>query len=211
MKTASLLISLLTLPLHSPEGWRLEKFGSVTPNQVTFSEQGMLIKVNESSSPLFYPLSSPKSYSALRVKGSLSALPKLDSQQEEGIQDNDDFALRVGLILEGDDGPNWIQRIFAPGWIKRILASYPENSFSQVKFYVVSQRQPAGTVIPGSTSRWISQQSALQKKDPGPFEFETLLDVSKNVLGVWIQADGDNSHSKFNVEITQLELIQNQP
>jgi hypothetical protein len=46
-------------------------------------------------------------------------------------------------------------------------------------------------------------------KEEGHFNYKVKLDTPKSILGLWISADGDDTKSNYEVDISKLELKNN--
>ena len=53
----------------------------------------------------------------------------------------------------------------------------------------------------------LEEEVVLQKQTPGEFSWDYELKTPLEVFGIWIQSDGDDTHSKFNVEIHEILLV----
>ncbi len=176
------------------------------PNQVAFRPDGLHIAVNNSANALFYPLPSPLRVRRLRAAGTLLGLPRLPQGAIEGKGTGDDYALRIGLVFTGNLHPTWLERWAAPDWMKGLAELLPQASVGGVTFWVLSQQNRPGTVQTISDRNlWRNIVAARITRD-GPFAFDVSTEVAETCLGVWVQSDGDDTHSTFHVTLQNLAL-----
>jgi len=196
-------LAIIALPLHTPDSWLHLKFGQVRQNRVSFSYAGIKIKVDKSSSPLFFRLDEPKKVRMVTVKGKLKGLPTPPKPAET----EKDFPLRVGLVLQGNDPLSWLERLFAPGWLKKVLDVSPGVEVEKVVFFNISQTTEIGAKWPDPDMPFIEERVVSQVKVPGPFTLEQQVEPLPPALAIWIQADGDDTQSTFEIEITEINLL----
>ena len=126
---------------------------------------------------------------------------------------NDDFALRVGFLIEGDSSS-----ISIPSSIEKLFERH--RRISNIVFY---QSVPASESNHGSCGISPYQKEILYCLRSAKSEFETItvkpiddlikfLNIagksSPKVVGIWIFSDSDNSHSESEVYLRNLKLEQ---
>ena len=89
------------VPLQQMNDWQLLQYSGIAPNQVSFAQEGMTVKVMGSASPIIYPLDEARLVRRIEVTGTLYKLLTLDAEKQ-GLKDNDDFSLKIGLVVAGD-------------------------------------------------------------------------------------------------------------
>jgi hypothetical protein len=202
----SLLIAgVLSLPLDSHEPWRQVSYGGIPSNEVTFGQPGMHIKVEASTSPLFYSLGEVRSVAGLKVKGEIGGFPKIDGK-EEGEGKADDFCFRIGLVSPSDSGLSWLQKIFAPKWIRELSELMPDRGVEKVYFFNVAQTMAKGFQREHPKSDKLVEEVVVQTRKPGAFTLDKILETPIPTFAVWIQSDGDDSKSTFEIKILSIEL-----
>ena len=197
--------------LQSEEGWEILTFSGTKANQVSFSEQGMLIAVDQSASPLIFPLPVAKTISEVSLQLEINGYLNLDGNNQ-GEKDADDFIFRLGLVHAGDRQLNFLQRSVAPAWIRRLYELAPDNTgISHIEFYnVYSDRQLAGKsrIHPRSDlmlENFISQRPADSNQLAMTFKPES----AKPVLAIWLSIDGDDTGSSYQILLKELILSAN--
>ena len=70
MKLNTLVLAgAIALPVQHDGNWQLLEYNRLDANQVTFSEAGIMVTVDQSASPVIYPLDDPKMVSKVSVHG----------------------------------------------------------------------------------------------------------------------------------------------
>ena len=203
----SLIWGGIIIPLNSmgPE-WKLTSFPKIKPNKVSFSDQGLSIEVAQSSSPIFYKFNRGVQVTGFSVEGTLTGLPEIN-RLREGIDENDDFAFRLGFIETDNDPPNWINRLFMADWINELLAQFPNQGLNKVRFFTVSQIKNPGTFRIHPKNELVEETVVLKKEQPGRFKIDHKLKEPIPSVAIWIQPDGDGSKSHFNLMIHHLGIL----
>lgn len=193
------------LPLNQPSSqWQIPSYSNLKPNRTSFSERGLKIEVDDSSSPIFFKLPERLTVTGVTVSGQLFGFPDLESNQQK--KNADDLPLRVGLVETNDAAPSWAQKLFSPRWIKDLFEVFPNRGIKQVHFLTLNPVNPVGSVRPHPNSDLLIETVALQQKGPGPFKFDYEMKAPVAAQAVWIQSDGDDTHSKFSVLLESLNL-----
>jgi len=201
------LFTVVLLPLNVATGWRHENYSGMKKNELAFTPEALVIRVDSSSSPLLRALPSTTKVKKLEVEATADALPHLDATKPEGEKGNDDYVLRVGLITEGDYRPSWAERIFAPRWILNLLELTPDNAgLGKIHFFNVSQRD--GGTEPHANGARMENRTVKKVSAPGDLSFTTTIDPALPVAAVWLHADGDDTKSKFSVTIKKVALTE---
>jgi hypothetical protein len=201
-----LLLAVLAVPLGGGDHWHMLRYGDTPANEISFSEKELRISVKSSASPLFYRFDEPLTLRSLAAEGEASALPQLPPTKEEGSPGADDFTLRLGVVMEGEEKLGWLQRLFAPGWLKRLTEILPDRAFGGVRFLTLSQKLPVGTARRHPKSKHLQEEVARQLASAGPFSFEKTFDPDIRSLGLWVQADGDDTDSSFEVRLRSITV-----
>ncbi len=205
-RARNVLFSALFIPLSSPTGWVTEHYSGIKRNEVRYSDSGLTVLVDSSSSPLFYPLDGTKKVGSVAVVGSAAALPRLDKGKVEGDPGNDDYVLRVGLVRPGGYRPSWVERLFAPPWILHLLAFAKDGQgLDKVTFLNVTQTKEPETT-PQAKGRWIEDRTVKRLSTPGDLSFSVSLDPPLEVIALWLHADGDDTKSRFDVTLKSVKL-----
>ena len=204
--TGKFLLGVIIIPLNNltPE-WKETSFAKIKPNKFSFSNEGLLIEVNQSSSPLFYNFGRDIQASGILVQGWLTDLPEIN-RLKEGIGENDDFSFRLGFIETDDNAPSWTERLFMADWVTDLLSYLPQKGLKKIRFFTISQCKNPGTFRIHPQNKLIEETVVLKKEQPGKFKIEYHLKDSIPARAIWIQPDGDGSKSRFQLNIQQLEI-----
>lgn len=204
-----LLAGAFALPLNLSEGWNVLAYKKIPPHRVQFSETGLHVDVKKSAAPVIYKLPKEMKVSELEVTGRIEGVLKLSGRQGEKKQD--DFLLRVGLVVRGDKKLNFIQRRLAPRWVLELHQLAPEGGgVDRIEFFNVvsdpalqgrSRRHPLSDLL---VENFIWTDADI--KDDGAFSFRTAIKKTLDVVAVWISIDGDDTGSEYKVNLTSLVL-----
>ncbi len=205
----ALFAVLISIPLFSANNWEVLTFRNIKPNQVEFTKQGLQLSIDGSASPLIYKLPQTESAFKIAVEGRLvSGKLNLPNPKIQGLKKSDDFIMRLGLVVEGRKKLSWVQKVAAPGWIKRLHSIAPGGKgIDAIYFYEVAQDASlVGTRRTHPLSELMKEEVVAHLKDDGTFQFTKTLDTPLPVLGLWISCDGDDTGSKYQVLISNIEL-----
>ena len=202
-----LMAGAIALPLDQQENWQLLQYSNLPANRVEFGERGMLVTVNQSASPIVYPLDGGRRVSRIAVSGELENLLRVrpGSQGQEG---EDDFSLKVGLVISGDRRLNFFQRMLSADWVKTLYSLAPDGAgIDRIVFLnAVQHESQLGQQRRHPLSELVYEHNVWLIDRAGPFELQHEFDNPQNVLAVWISIDGDDSHSSYSTLISSLRL-----
>jgi hypothetical protein len=201
------LAAAIALPVQQVDDWQLLQFSKIAANQVSFSEAGMAINVNASASPIIYPLDQPMMVRRVEVSGMLSNLLELD-EALQGDEENDDFTLKIGLVVAGDKTLGGIQKLFSPDWVITLFNLASEDTGVDNIYFLnaVQGDELLGQQRQHPLSDLIYENNVWLLDQPGEFEFTHTLDMPREVIAVWLSIDGDNSKSSYSTLIRSLRL-----
>ncbi len=196
------------IPLSLETGaWQALTYTSVQSNVVKNTGDSMNIHIMGSASPLIYVFDQPQIIQSILASGSLSGVPTLPKHAEQGDEGADDFALRIGLVLAGDKQLGPAQQLFAPKWIKTVYGLAPENTgIDHILFLNVAQSLQTGwqqRTHPNSEGLFVEHKVA-EAMGAGTFLIDHTFDQTKQVIALWISADGDDTQSSFDVTIDSI-------
>jgi hypothetical protein len=199
-------LTVIALPLSGGDHWHALSFGKLRANEVAFSDKELRISVEASASPLFYHFDETLLLRSVFVEGSLTGVPKLPDSKIEGERGADDSPLRFGVVVEGEKKLGWLEKLFAPAWLKRLTEIVPDKPFGGVRFLTLAQTLDVGTWRPHPKSRYLSEEVVKKITAPGPFSFEKIYAEPPRAMGLWLQADGDDTKSSFEVKLNSILL-----
>ncbi len=193
------LRSVVLIPLSLSTAWISLPFKGIPSNQINYTSQGLQIRIEKSSSPLFHRLSAATTVRGIEISGSFSALPLLSSK---------DRPLSLGLVTAGDKKLNWLQRVFAPQWIQTLNELSEGMGFGKVHFLRMSQK---GITPEPIESDYFTESPLYELNDSLSFQVSHSLAAPLEVTALWLQADGDDSQNSFSVTVDNLKLIIDTP
>lgn len=189
--------------------WQPVTFAGLKPTgfqQIkTPSGVGIALTVMDSSSFRVYAFEKAVTVSGISWAMRYRGLPTVSDKDAEMSKSGDDFALRIGLIIAGDD-----QEVppFAPGWVKH-MAKILKAPAGNIVYLVASRYHAPGSTWPSPYSGHLSYVSVAELKNNTNnnwFDVSYTLPMPTRVVGLWLMADGDNTHSDFQSEITRLRI-----
>ena len=208
MKLNTLVLAgAIALPVQHEGNWQLLEYNRLDANQVTFTDQGMTVTVDQSASPIIYPLDHPKTVTGVTVTGNLSNLLNLPAASQ-GQKGSDDFSLKIGLVVAGDKTLNAVQKLFSAKWVRKLYDLAPEGSGVD-RIYFLNAVQNEGVLgqqrqHPMSDLIYENNVWLLDKK--GDFTLTYKLENPEKVIAVWLSIDGDDTQSSYTTTIKNLLL-----
>lgn len=203
------LFAALVIPTKSMDGWRTENFSHIKSNEVSASHKGILVRVRKSASPLIFPLKATEIVTGLKVSGEFFGLPKFSNIAQQGQKGSDDYALRIGLVVPGENRLSGFKKLFASQWVKHLYSQVPSNlGLDHIHFFNITQNpSQVGETRLHSASDLIKEEFIASVEKAGPFKYEYALKYPLKAVAVWISIDGDDTKSNYEVLIAKLELI----
>lgn len=191
----------------SKDKWTKLKYPNIKQNGVEFNKQSMTIIVDKSSSPLIYPFQKPKQLREIEIDADIIGTLKLDNNKLQGVKGNNDFTLRIGLVYQGDKKLGFFKRKLAPAWVKTLFSLIPNNiGVSHVRFFNVFQDKRLENDKPYKKKPKFFFHSYDIDQKKGRIKAKIKIPSNKNILGLWINSDGEDTKSKFKVKINKFIL-----
>ena len=178
-------------------------FKGLKPTIYSNDGPDLIAKAHASASFLLLPFTQIRIVKMVSFVWQGEALSAVKNPTHEATKDGDDAALRIGLILAGD--PPLIP-YFAPSWLKAVrgVLKLPSN---KMIFLVAGARHNPGEIWRNPMSDSIEYVAVGDhSKADGWRTAEVPLQGSKELVGLWIMADGDNTESKFTTRLRNLRL-----
>ena len=197
------------IPLSSKGNWYILKYDSLAENYVTFSDDGLSIKVDKSASPLIYPLTDELFLiEKVSITGQVDKLVSIKNPDHQGQKGFDDFNLRFGLVLLGSNRLNWFTRKIAKKWIIEMYNLAPKNQgISHIDFLnAVLSPSRLNIVRTHPLSEYIKERNVWLMDKPGAFSYSHTFSEPRHTVALWISVDGDDTKSSFTLNIKQIQL-----
>lgn len=212
-----------SLLLHQARNNFLDlKYNKIKPNTVSISQKPackeplvpphcqstsediqVAIKVESSSSPLFYKLN--QKVKRIDVTGQVQVTTPMSAKK-------DDSYFQLGLIYEGEFRPNFFTKAFLPDWLKAVVNIDPTKGIGDIFFYEASADEVKLNKVTSSKGIDLNFKTATQvkwedphKKTSGGFQF-SIQPQDKKLLGLWLRSDGDDSKATFTTTIQQITI-----
>lgn len=204
---ALLMAGVFALPVQQMSDWQVLEYNGLRANQVDFAPAGMAVRVDQSASPIIYPLPEPKRVSRVAVEGTLSDLLQVEAEAQ-GQDGGDDFSLKIGLVVRGGKSLNPLQRLVSAKWVKILYDLAPKGTgIDRIQFLnAVQYSNLLGRQRQHPLSELIHENNVWLLDQPGDFNLEYRLERPLEVIAVWISIDGDDSRSQYTTLIRRLEL-----
>lgn len=199
-------ISLPNKISFQEDSWISLNFRGIPQHSITYSPQKMTIEVRSSASPLIYSLESFPSLSQISVKGRVSQLVKVSPSEKQGDENLDDFNLRVGLVLLGENTLRWYQRATAPGWVKQMFDLAPSGQGIDHIYFLnaVLSPQKLNQTRTHPLSEYIREENAWLMNQTGEFSYTHSFETPQKIGALWISVDGDDTQSDFDLDFTEI-------
>lgn len=205
-KTGGLLWAALAVPLNQFSAqWHVPSYSNLRPNKVQFQKTGLKIEVNDSASPIFYVFNKPPTLKNLFAKGYVSNFSPLYRETSQNSPP-DDVPFRLGLVETTNGDLSWFNRLFAPRWIKELLELFPEKTIKKITFLTLDPYRKVGDRRTHPKSDLIEDYVIQSLKTSGPFQMKYFPTEPITIQALWLQADGDDTHSQFSVTLESLTL-----
>ncbi len=197
-------------PLTMADHWQLLSYSSIPANTVSFGDNTMTLAVNQSASPVIFPLSRPVTLQDIRLQFSVDGQLNL-ADKKQGAKGADDFLFRLGVVYEGERTMNAFQRAFAPEWVTTLFDLAPEDmGVDSITFYnVYSDDRLTGKERQHPASDLLNEIFFQERPENHQTVDMTFSpDTDKKILALWISSDGDDTGSSYSVTLKNLELIE---
>ena len=211
-KNMFLFMAAFSVPLNT-ENWEMLTFSRLKANTFKANSQRLTIHVNQSSSPLIQKFKSPVTFTRVVAKGEIkNGSINLKENQEQGLFNKksitDDYVLRLGLVLEGDNRkPRFLPTFMLPGWIKRLFSLAPKNrGIDKIYFLkVVHNASHLGDKRTHPLHEYLYEKAITQAKT-GAFTIDKTFESPRSTYGLWLSANGEGTKSKFDTIINSIEF-----
>ena len=211
LKNNFLLMAVFTVPLT--KNWEMLKFSRLKASAFQTSNKKLKISVNQSSSPLIQKFKTPVTFTRVIAKGEIkNGSINLKEDQKQGIfkkkSITDDYALRLGLVLEGKNRkPKFLPTFMMPSWIKKMFSLAPKNKgIDKIYFLkVVHNTSHIGDKRTHPLHKYLFEEAITQAKS-GEFTIDKTFESPKTAYGLWLSANGEGTLSQFDTIINKIEF-----
>jgi hypothetical protein len=200
------LFALVALPLQSGSPWHLLPYGDIGPNVVSFGKTGLTMAVQKTASPAIYLFNGNREIYAVHATGTVTGLPQVPPGKVEGGNGYDDFPVRVGFAEEGKSRMTAFDQWLAPGWLNQILDLDPDHKLARVYFLNLAQQRPIGEFRLNPRNKLFEEEIVGNVRVAGEFTVDHTFNPPLTAFGLWLESDGDDTHSTFDVTYRTLSL-----
>ncbi len=205
-----LLWAALVIPLSN--GWTSLHFRKIEPNQVSYGTS-LKVSVKSSSSPLLYKLplndkKQPREFKSIHVRGHIKGRLNLPLDKRQGEKGADDFLFKIGLVVPGPHRLGFFQRKLAADWILKLESLAPSNmGLDRVEFLtMVQDKRLLGQSRKHPLSDLLVEKYVQVQEGNGDFTLDYTFPEPIPAVALWLSADGDDTQSKFELQVDHLEL-----
>lgn len=199
-------------PLN-PSAWEALEFSSLKPNKVSGNDSELIISVDKSSSPLLLNINPPKKFKKIIAEGEIfdGQINLKDKDKQGIIKDKksvtDDYALRLGLVLEGKNKKPPVPGFLLPSWVKKMFKMAPSGvGVDKIYFLnVANNANHVGDKRNHPLSKYLYEEVVTHAKT-GQFKIEKTFKSEKELLGFWLSANGEGTGSKFKIKLTKIYI-----
>jgi hypothetical protein len=205
-------MAVFTVPL-SAENWEMLEFSSLKANTFEASETQLKISVDQSSSPLIQKFKKPIKFTRIVAKGEiLNGSVNLKEGQEQGVfkkkSITDDYALRLGLVLEGKNKkPKFLPTFMLPAWINRMFSLAPKDKGVDKIYFlkIAHNKSHVGDKRTHPLHNYLFEEAVTQAKT-GEFLIDKTFTKPQTIYGLWLSANGEGTKSQFDTIINSIEF-----
>lgn len=200
-------MALFLMPLTG-DRWIHLPFEKIEPNLVDHRDGRLTIQVEGSASALLGKLTEGTRVSRLEVTGTFTG--RLDLPEDRlWIKGYDDAILRVGVIESGDQRLSALQRSLAPDWLRQVEDQFRDTG-NGVGIIHCAELMPepgwVGKSRINPAAKLFHEKIVAAPGEDGRFHLVAEFDPPIAALGLWLQADGDDTGSSFTVVIDGLSI-----
>jgi hypothetical protein len=199
----------MLIPLILNSSWHLGEYSKIPPNKVMLENNQLKVEVSSSASPLFYAFDRSRLVKGFKISGNFLGFPKMKDYNLQGTKGFDDYPLRIGFVIKGDKKLNYVSRLIAPEWLKKMYQSLPEGKgIDRIEFFNVTQNANELNISrTHPSSKLINETIFASTQKIGEFTYQYKVPSEFEVEAIWISIDGDDTKSKFSVVINEFGLF----
>lgn len=194
-----------TLPLQPGAEQHHVVFIGLRPTVYDIRDGVLHAKVDASASFMLVPFDRVVPVKSVAWEWQGTGGPGLTSAQHEESKAGDDARLRIGLILRGKE-PSIFTPLL-PVWIQQVRAYLKPETTSEMLLLISGGQHDDGQTWQSPYAKTITHMAV--QGTPGPdgwINSSVTLAETKNVVAVWLMADGDDTGSKFETRLRNLQL-----
>lgn len=207
--TIQIPLKLIKKSEKKSQGWKIIQFENKQPNKVISNKKGLHINVKSSANLLAYCFNEPVDINSVLLQGSFTGLPKIQENKQQGDKTADDFAIRFGLVFSGTKKPSPIDKLFASELVKRLCELVPSSQgIDRVLFLNLANDPPPKwrERIHPIGKGLIHEKVCCIADKPGDFMLRAEFLKPSAILALCIICDGDDTNSKFEINIKNIQL-----
>ncbi len=189
--------------------WKVIQFQNKLPNKIVSDKEGLHIGVDSSVNLLAYCLDEPVDVNGVLLHGTVTGLPRIRENKQQGDKKADDFAIRFGLVISGTKKLSKIDKLFAPELVKRLCELAPNSKgIDHVLFLNLANDPPPkwrNRIHPVGRGL-LRERVVCISNEQGDFTLKAEFQQPCTVLALCIISDGDDTKSKYQVTVRNIQL-----
>ena len=179
-------------------------FKNIPSNRFIFTDNRIIVKVDQSASFLLFPFGNITSIERVRFEWKSKGVLNVENANHEASNKGDDAFIRLGLVLKSKS--DFIDLFGSPKWIRK-AADVLNHSADRIVFLLPGARHAPGKTWKNPFSSIVKMISIPSSNlESGWKQTEYQFDRPQQTVGLMIMADGDNSGSSFTSEIQNLVI-----
>jgi hypothetical protein len=192
----------MMIPLNGMQ-WTALAYNKIAPNDVSFSDSALKVKVRNSAGPLVHKLKQATKVLAFSISGKVNG-----SKIKESGPFDEDSTLRFGLVGVGKQTLSGPKKWLAADWVKKLYSMAPEGTgIDKIYFFNLTDRDSLlGQVRVHPKSELILENYFAKITSDGSFDLRGKLDVPIETSAIWISIDGDDTKSEFETIISEIKI-----
>ncbi|MHC4681183.1 MAG: hypothetical protein ACYTEK_21085, partial [Planctomycetota bacterium] len=193
----------------SETGWKAVGFRGKPANKVSADKQGLHIKVQHSVSLLVHCLSEQAKVHSVVMRGAVTGLPEIPEGREQGDEEADDFAVRLGLVVPGTRKPGPVENLFVPELVRRLCELTPDSKGIDHVLFLNLANDPSPKWrrrIHPLGKGLLREEITCTKTAAGDFILRAEFKEPLAAFALCICCDGDDTQSEYRVTVTEIQL-----
>jgi len=179
-------------------------FKRIKPNIVTFDQNVIRFDVNKSASFLLLAFDDIKPVHRVSFEWKADGMLNKDSVEQEKTRKGDAAWIRVGLMISGEPEP--VPEALLPRWTRQVRQTLRHPS-DRMLYLIPGARHAPGTTWKSPYSSNIDMISVASTDTDNNWQrVDHEFSETRQIAGLWIMADGDNTDSIFSSQLKNLVI-----
>ncbi|MEZ4744088.1 MAG: DUF3047 domain-containing protein [Bdellovibrionota bacterium] len=178
-------------------------FKNIPPTTYEWQSNKLVATVKSSSSSIVIPFKDILKLTSIAFEWKSKGTLKIKNTALEKTKSGDDSLFKIGLLYYSKNSSTI--PFFAPNWIKMLSTSLHHPTDHMTYLIVGAKNKPGTTWVNPYSDKILNH--AVASTSLGQWEHTVIhWKNAQEIVGLWIQADGDNTNSSFISELRNLKL-----